>query len=56
MNDDSFVVVALYQDDAPSVFGPFDSRELAAEWLANSKDEFAEIVVEITRLYSPNPE
>jgi len=29
--DDKFVVVALYQDEAPSVFGPFDSRELAAE-------------------------
>ena len=54
MNEDRFVVVALYHDEAPSVFGPFDSRELASEWLANSKDEFAEIVVEITRLYSPN--
>ncbi len=53
MNEDRFVVVALYHDDAPSVFGPFESRELAAEWLAKSKDEFAEIVVEITRLYSP---
>jgi hypothetical protein len=56
MNEHRFVVVALYHDDAPSVFGPFESRELAAEWLAKSKDEFAEIVVEITRLYSPNPE
>jgi hypothetical protein len=54
MNDDRFVVVAFYDDDAPSVFGPFESRELASEWLAESKDEFAEIVVEITRLYSPN--
>jgi hypothetical protein len=53
MNEDRFVVVALYPDDAPSVFGPFDSQELAAEWLdKNNHDLPPEITIEITQLYS----
>jgi hypothetical protein len=53
MNKDRFVVVALYPDEASSVFGPFESRELAAEWLDKNKHDFApEITVEITCLYS----
>jgi hypothetical protein len=53
MNEDRFVVVALYPDEVSSVFGPFDSRQLAAEWLAKNKHDFApEITIEITRLYS----
>jgi len=51
--NDRFVVVALYPDEESSVFGPFDSRELATEWLDKNKHDFPpEITVEIVRLYS----
>jgi hypothetical protein len=47
-----FVVVAIYLDEEPSVFGPFDTHDLASEWLDKNKHGFSpEIEVEVAPLF-----
>jgi hypothetical protein len=49
-----FLVCALYPDDEPSVFGPFDNRDKAEKWIRDNQHRFESgVPLVVTELLDP---